>query len=81
VVRDAAGLITLLCEIEALEGRHGRSAPLVAARLVAACALARTESRGGHFRADEIPAAAAKRTFVTFSEVDTPVSALRFAAE
>ncbi len=81
VVRDAEGLTTLLLEIEALEAEHGRSAPLVAARLVAACALARTESRGGHFRSDAGPQLPPKRTFVTLAEVDAPVSALRFAAE
>src|SRR5262249_41044871 len=46
VVRDADGLTSLLAEIDAIEAEHGRSAPLVAARLVAACALARRESRG-----------------------------------
>ncbi|MDB5445729.1 MAG: nadB, partial [Phenylobacterium sp.] len=81
VVRDAQGLTTLLLEIEAMEAEHGRSAALVAARLVAACALARTESRGGHFRADAGAPAEPRRTFVTLSEVDAPVRALRFAAE
>jgi L-aspartate oxidase len=86
VVRDAEGLGALLREIERLEAAHGRSASLVAARLVAACALARTESRGGHFRADAEPPQAARRTFVTFAQVDAPASALtasplRFAAE
>jgi L-aspartate oxidase len=81
VVRDAQGLSTLLAEIEALEADHGRSAPLVAARLIAACALARTESRGGHFREDAGGADAPRRTFVTLAEVDAPSRALRFAAE
>jgi L-aspartate oxidase len=80
VVRDEAGLTALLAEIEALEAAHGRSAPLVAARLVAACALARTESRGGHFRSDASSQAAPRRTFVTLAEVDAPVG-LQFAAE
>jgi L-aspartate oxidase len=85
VIRDADGLVSLLLEIEAMEAEHGRSAPLVAARLVAACALARTESRGGHFRADARrqfgPQAAPQRTFVRLADVDAPVDALRFAAE
>jgi len=81
VVREAEGLTSLLLEIDALEAEHGRSAPLVAARLVAACALARVESRGGHFRADAPAQAAPRRTFVTLAEVDAPVRALRFAAE
>jgi L-aspartate oxidase len=81
VVRDEAGLTALLLEIEALEAAHGRGAALVAARLVAACALARAESRGGHFRADAASQAPARRTFVRLADVDAPVSALRFAAE
>ena len=52
VVRDAAGLTRLLALIDALEDRHGQALPLVAARLVAASALQRTESRGGHSRSD-----------------------------
>ncbi len=42
VVRDAAGLSRLLGVLDALEAAHGRSAPLVAARLTAVTALART---------------------------------------
>jgi len=52
VVRAADGLMRLIEEIDGLEALHGRTASLAAARLVAACALARAESRGGHFRAD-----------------------------
>jgi L-aspartate oxidase len=52
VVRDAVGLGRLLITIEALAARHGWSLPLVTARLIAAAALARRESRGGHFRRD-----------------------------
>lgn len=81
VVRDADGLAALLAEIDALEAAHGRSAALVAARLVAAAALARTESRGGHFRADAAEAADPRRTFVTLAEIDARARALRFAAE
>jgi L-aspartate oxidase len=78
VVRDAAGLGRLICRIDALEAAHGRSAPLVAARLIAACALARRESRGAHFRLDAEPQAEPRRTFLTFAEIDAPC---RFAAE
>jgi L-aspartate oxidase len=82
VVRDADGLTTLLLEIEALEAEHGLSAPLVAARLTAACALTRTESRGGHHRADADAATAEpRRTLVTLAELDAPARALRIAAE
>ncbi len=79
VVRDARGLGRLLALITTLEAAHGRSAPLVAARLVAACALARRESRGGHYRADYRDAGTPERTFITLSEGHTP--GLRFAAE
>ena len=52
VVREAAGLTRLLGLIDSLQVEHGEALPLVAARLVAAPACARHESRGGHFRAD-----------------------------
>jgi len=79
VVRDAVGLARLLGEIDALEALHGRAAPLVAARLVAFAAQARTESRGAHFRADAGPPAEPKSTFLTLADV--PAAALRLAAE
>jgi L-aspartate oxidase len=64
VVRDEAGLSCLIDLIDELEARHGAATPLVAARLVAEAALARRESRGGHYRRD-FPAtdAEARRTF------------------
>ena len=68
VVRDAAGLTRLADQIDALQAQHGRAAPLVAARLVAEAALARRESRGGHFRADYPAAAHPERTVVTAAE-------------
>jgi L-aspartate oxidase len=77
VVRDAAGLNRLLREIEALEEGHGRTPDLVAARLVAACALDRRESRGAHFRVDYPETRAPRRTFVTLADV----GALKYAAE
>ncbi|HPA37395.1 MAG TPA: L-aspartate oxidase [Phenylobacterium sp.] len=73
VIRDASGLGRLLGEIEALEAQHGRAAPLIAARLVAEAALARRESRGGHFRADYPGALAPRRTFIVLPE-GTPAS-------
>jgi L-aspartate oxidase len=55
VMRDKASLAAALGEIAAVEAA-ARSRQLtnmaVAARLVAAAALAREESRGGHYRAD-----------------------------
>ncbi len=79
VIRDAVGLTRLLTQIEALEPAYGPCPTLVAARLIVEAALARQESRGGHFRAD-FPAADAVgvRTFVT---LDGRTPNLRYAAE
>jgi len=68
VVRDAAGLSRLVDQIDALQAVHGRSAALAAARLTAAAALARRESRGGHYRTDFPLARTPERTFVTRAE-------------
>jgi L-aspartate oxidase len=73
VVRDGAGLARALAVIEALEDRcrsprFGNM--LVAARMIAAAALARVESRGGHYRSD-FPAADPvwrHRTLMTLAE-------------
>ena len=81
VVRSAGGLERVLDEIDGLEAMHGRAAPLVAARLVAACALARSESRGGHFRADAADNdAVPRRTFVRWSDL-LSANAWKHAAE
>jgi L-aspartate oxidase len=79
VVRDAEGLGRLLALIGDLEARHGRSPALVAARLVATCALNRRESRGGHFRTDFPEAVRPDRTFVTLDRIDP--AGLKYAAE
>ena len=52
VTRTAEGLSGLIDWIDGQARMHGPALPLVTARLVAAAALARRESRGGHFRAD-----------------------------
>ena len=78
VLRDAAGLGRLLQTIAELEGRHGRALPLVAARLVAAAALARRESRGAHFRSD-FPAAAAIPTPTRLTLADLTLADLTLA--
>jgi L-aspartate oxidase len=52
VERDGAGLARLIAVIDDLEARFGAAHALVAARLTAVAALARTESRGAHFRQD-----------------------------
>jgi len=52
VRRTEAGLNRLIDIIDGLISRVGRANPLVAARIIASAALAREESRGGHFRDD-----------------------------
>lgn len=70
VVRDRAGLLSLLDEIDALGAMHGPAAPLIAAQLVASTALERTESRGGHYRSDfPLMASPARRTETTLARV------------
>jgi L-aspartate oxidase len=66
VVRDAAGLTSLVSTIEDLKTQHGRTNELITAGLIAEGALARQESRGGHYRSD-FPKEhnPAKRSFVT----------------
>jgi L-aspartate oxidase len=74
VVRTGEGLTTALAEIARLEREWTRVPQLrnmaTAALLVAAAALQRTESRGGHFRSD-CPTSdpqQARRTFMTLDE-------------
>ena len=81
VVRDRQGLIQLLSLIDGMEGRFGPALPLIAARLVATCALMRTESRGSHSRSDypntdEV----ACRTLTTLSQI-LAYAPLKVAAE
>ena len=52
VVRHATGLSALLATIDALEAEVPGALPLTAARLITEAALARRESRGGHYRSD-----------------------------
>jgi L-aspartate oxidase len=74
VVRNRAGLRHALAEIARMERAFAREPQLrnmaTAALLIAAAALARTESRGGHYRSDHpnSDAAQAKRTFITLDE-------------
>ena len=73
VIRTAEGLSRALNLIDDLE-RHARDIStkntLVAARLVTTAALAREESRGGHYRADfpESDPAQARRTYLTLPQ-------------
>ena len=52
VVRDAAGLTALIALLDRLEQAHPGTPSVAAARLIAEAALARRESRGGHWRSD-----------------------------
>ena len=84
VVRTRDGLIEALAEIDALhEGCRSERFlnMLTAARVIAAAALARTESRGGHFRADypEHDPAWQHRTYITLAEAEA-ISAEALAA-
>ena len=75
VVRDRAGLVRALATIAELENgnrsiRFGNM--LTTAKLIAAAALARTESRGGHERSDYPESADVwrHRTFITLDEAE-----------
>ena len=73
VVRDARGLKTalrIIAEIEAEAGLESLRNMAATATLIAAAALARTESRGGHYRADfpKTDPVLAKRSFFTLAE-------------
>ena len=64
VVRDAAGLGELMETIEILREAHGPARPLITAGLMATAALARKESRGGHFRSDFPETGAPERQYL-----------------
>lgn len=64
VVRDADGLNTLLDVCASLEPEAPGAPALVSARLIAESALARTESRGGHFRGDYPDTERPQRQFI-----------------
>ncbi|MFT3723799.1 MAG: L-aspartate oxidase [Hyphomonadaceae bacterium] len=74
VVREAKGLTETLRWIEAAS-RNPKHAPraLTASRLIVAGALAREESRGGHFRSDFPQTLAPHRTFIRRGENGEPV--------
>ncbi len=71
VRRNAQGLNTLLMQIDSLIDHVGRANPLITARLITASALAREESRGGHFR-DDFPNMAGKAvsSYITYNMLD-----------
>lgn len=71
VRRNAQKLNELIDLIDELISHVGRANPLVASRIIAAAALAREESRGGHFRED-FPAEAqpARSSYLTYDRLD-----------
>jgi L-aspartate oxidase len=84
VVRDRQGLAMALDEIARLEAAARTPSilnALAAAKLIAAAALRREESRGGHFRSDfpEPDPAQARRSFVTLAAVDRLTDTARAA--
>jgi L-aspartate oxidase len=86
VVRDGAGLTYALGEIARMEREWARAPQLrnmaTAALLIAAAALQRTESRGGHFRSD-CPSSdprQARRTFITLDQARAIADSIRDAA-
>ena len=73
VVRDAAGLkraLRIIADIEAVNPEQAMQNMTATATLIAAAALARQESRGGHFRSDfpETDPDMAERTHITLEE-------------
>ncbi|NBC20366.1 MAG: L-aspartate oxidase [Alphaproteobacteria bacterium] len=65
VVRDARGLGGLLDWLDGQITAHGPARPLTAASLIAVSALAREDSRGGHFRRDHPRPDTPRRSFLS----------------
>lgn len=75
VLRDAAGLKAALADIAGAESicvRQSIKNMMITGKIIAASALKRQESRGGHFRTDfpETDPAMAKRSYTTLKDVD-----------
>jgi L-aspartate oxidase len=78
VIRDADGLARLVACSTPWKRPRPAPRPWSPPSLIARAALARQESRGGHFRADFPATALPERTFVT---LDGHRAGLRYAAE
>jgi L-aspartate oxidase len=81
VIRDEASLRSVLATIGELEGTHDRRLAnmLIAAKLIAAAAYRRKESRGAHFRKD-FPTPderLAKRSYLTLAQAEEIALAAR----
>jgi len=71
VRRNGPNLNRLIENIDGLIDEVGRANPLVAARMIACAALAREESRGGHFRTDFTePKSVARSSYFTYDMLD-----------
>ncbi|WP_420335941.1 L-aspartate oxidase [Roseibium sp.] len=75
VLRDATGLKAALADIAAAESicvRQSIKNMMITGKIIAASALKRQESRGGHFRNDfpETDPTMAKRSYTTLKDVD-----------
>jgi len=70
VRRNANGLNILLAVIAELTEQVGEANPLITARLIVAAALAREESRGGHFRDDfQSESNPPRSSFITYDQL------------
>ncbi len=65
VVRSAEGLSRLIGRLDAMQNAHGPVRAVTTARLIAEAALARRESRGGHYRSDYPQTGAPMRRFTS----------------